>query len=333
MAELLRIAVGITVPVVCYSLYQSVLNNPQRWRKVSPWAEKLPSIAKKIAHRGSRNEGMPENTIAAFKRALEVGADVIECDVWLTADKQIAVFHDESLLRMTGVDRKLTDCTYKELPKIIAAGVEGCSQEDLENIPRLDDVLDLLTPGRALIIEFKQDNWELIEAVHKLLIAKGKLESVFWFSLHESINKKLRQQDRSIPTITSIQGMVMVLFLYYIGILPWVDLDDAVFGITVEELPLTRIRNEKAMKHVPDWIKRLLAWIFQGRPPHVMVVPKLFRHLRRRGIPVWFLGVNDEKDFDFAVEHGASGVLTDRIGWLCELKAKNPDAQFKKLFE
>lgn len=42
-----------------------------------------------IGHRGSKDEGFPENTILAFKRALDVGVHVIELDVWLTKDKQI----------------------------------------------------------------------------------------------------------------------------------------------------------------------------------------------------------------------------------------------------
>jgi hypothetical protein len=60
--------------------------------------------------------------------------------------------------------------------------------------------------------------------------------NAFWFSLVEGINKKLRAKDTDIATITSIQGMLRVLALYYSGLLPLFPVDDKVFGITVEEV-------------------------------------------------------------------------------------------------
>jgi hypothetical protein len=60
--------------------------------------------------------------------------------------------------------------------------------------------------------------------------------NAFWFSLVEGINKKLRAKDADIATITSIQGMLRVLALYYCGLLPLFPVDDKVFGITVEEV-------------------------------------------------------------------------------------------------
>ncbi len=235
MAGLLEICVGLTIPVACYALYDSAWHYSNRWRSVHKIS--LPSIAQKIAHRGSRSEGLPENTLAAFRSALSAGADVLECDIWLTADKRVVVHHDESLKRMTGVDQKIKETNYADMPRIIFEIANSkFSKEELEHIPLLEEVLQLLPADRALIIEFKQDSWELIETVHKLLIEMNKLKSVFWFSLDEKINKKLRKCDASVPTITSIQGMLTVLFLYYLGILPFVDIQDAVFGITVEEV-------------------------------------------------------------------------------------------------
>ena len=61
-----------------------------------------------------------------------------------------------------------------------------------------------------------------------------------------------------------------------------------------------------------------------------MVAPKLFAHLRSRGIHVWFLGVNTEEDLQLAVQSGATAVLTDRIRWLKQtMKEKN--LKFKKI--
>lgn len=60
--------------------------------------------------------------------------------------------------------------------------------------------------------------------------------NAYWFSLSESINKKLRAKDKSISTITSIQGMLIILLLHYVGLLPFCPIQDDVFGITVEEV-------------------------------------------------------------------------------------------------
>jgi len=78
------------------------------------------------------------------------------------------------------------------------------------------------------------------------------------------------------------------------------------------------VRHEAALKALPDWLKQLLAFLFRGRPPKIMIVPSLFTHLRKRGIPVWFLGVNNESDLQLSIESGATAVLTDRFNWLCE---------------
>jgi hypothetical protein len=93
---------------------------------------------------------------------------------------------------------------------------------------------------------------------------------------------------------------------------------------------LERIQNEKALKSVPNFIKKLLAFLFIGTPPHIMLAPKLFSHLRRRGIAVIFMNVNDEKNIQMAVECGATAVLTDKINWLCKY-VKDKNIKFKQI--
>lgn len=99
------------------------------------------------------------------------------------------------------------------------------------------------------------------------------MESTFWFSLKEGINKKLRQADKNIPTICSVVGMLKILFLYKMWLLPFFSVNDAVYGITVEEISLERIKTEEAIAFLPDAIKEILAMIFTGKPPTVMIAP------------------------------------------------------------
>jgi len=321
---------------VLYCLYKLALFYPLPQLR----NRKLPRSLKGavIAHRGSREEGLPENTIAAFKDAVAAGADIVELDVWLTKDGKIVVHHDESLARMTmdSCKDKIHQVDYAALPKIVpltpqdgrVKSIPFERRAEWENIPLLEEVLAVLPENVALIVEFKQDSNELISKVHDLILSLDKSgsrrkENMYWFSLIESINAKLRAKDASIPTIISATSVLKVLLYYYIGLLPFVKLPDAVFGITVEEITLDRVRHEKALKDVPDVLKRLLAYLLSGKPSGVMVSPGCFAHLRKRGIPVWFLGCNTEEDIKVAIKAGATAVLTDRVNWLCNLVKKH----------
>ena len=71
------------------------------------------------AHRGASTEA-PENTLAAFKRAMDDMADYIELDVQLTADDEVVVMHDASAARTTGVDRKISEMTLEEVKQLDA---------------------------------------------------------------------------------------------------------------------------------------------------------------------------------------------------------------------
>ncbi len=102
-----------------------------------------------FAHRGLHQPGVPENSMKAFKLAVEAGYGV-ELDVQFTKDHQIVVFHDANLKRMCGVDKRVRDCTYEEL---LNYGLNGTD----EKIPLFDDVLKTL--GKTtLVCEIKNHN-------------------------------------------------------------------------------------------------------------------------------------------------------------------------------
>ena len=69
-----------------------------------------------IAHRGGGWHA-PENTMQAFKRAVEKGCHMLEMDVRMTKDKQLILCHDEDMMRMCGDKRKVSDVNFAELPK------------------------------------------------------------------------------------------------------------------------------------------------------------------------------------------------------------------------
>ena len=68
----------------------------------------------KYAHRGLHNESRPENSMSAFKAALDHGYGV-ELDVHLLKDGTLAVFHDDKLIRVTGQEGRVCDLTAEQL--------------------------------------------------------------------------------------------------------------------------------------------------------------------------------------------------------------------------
>jgi len=116
------------------------------------------------AHRGLHGNGIPENSMAAFKAALDHGYG-IELDVHLLADGNLAVIHDSLLKRTTGAEGRIEDLTTGDLKNY---SLEGTG----ETIPEFMDVLTLYNGKAPLIIELKPEKGNhaaLTEAVCSML--------------------------------------------------------------------------------------------------------------------------------------------------------------------
>jgi len=99
-----------------------------------------------IAHRGF-SDGYPENTLLAFKKAIESGADGIETDLRLSLDGEIILFHDNDLSRLTTNDSKVEELTVMDLKKFdLGKG---------ESIPILNELIALAQGKVTLILEIK----------------------------------------------------------------------------------------------------------------------------------------------------------------------------------
>lgn len=100
-----------------------------------------------LAHRGGAKEA-PENTLAAFTRAVRLGFAHLETDVQLSADGEVVVFHDADLRRVAGIEGRVRDRTWAELADVRVAG---------EPIPRLVDLFEAF-PGSRFSIDAKTDD-------------------------------------------------------------------------------------------------------------------------------------------------------------------------------
>ncbi len=113
---------------------------PERMKKLKQY---------RFAHRGYHDSarGIPENSLAAFRRAAERGFGA-ELDVHLSRDGRLVVMHDESLKRTCGVDRNISDLTADELAQYRLEGTD-------ERIPFLEEVLPIFEGKTPLVVEVK----------------------------------------------------------------------------------------------------------------------------------------------------------------------------------
>ena len=119
----------------------------------------------KFAHRGlhSKDKTVPENSLSAFRLAIEAGYG-IELDIRLTKDQKIVVFHDDTVLRMCGIDRTVDSFTYEELKELRLLDTD-------ERIPLFSEVLSLVAGRIPLLVEFKSgpSNVLLCESAYDML--------------------------------------------------------------------------------------------------------------------------------------------------------------------
>ncbi len=140
-----------------------------------------------IAHRGASAEA-PENTLAAFARALALGADGVELDVRMSRDGIPVVFHDATLSRLAGLRRRVGRLTFAELRAVRIAG---------EAIPSLADVLALIR-GRILTqIELKTG--AAVESVARVVRQSGAADRVILASFAAEALRAAQQLAPEIP--------------------------------------------------------------------------------------------------------------------------------------
>ena len=169
------------------------------------------------AHRGlhSRDRSIPENSLAAFRRAAEKGYG-IELDVQVSRDGKVVVFHDNTLDRVCRVHAHVGDLTWAELSNLRLCGTE-------EHIPLFSEVLTQIQGCAALIVELKNGprNRELCEKTYALL--KGYpgnvcIESfnpliVMWFRFHapELVRGQLATTRKNYADdgITGLQAFIL----------------------------------------------------------------------------------------------------------------------------
>ena len=149
-----------------------------------------------IAHRGGALLGT-ENSLSCIEKGIATGADMVEVDLHLTADRQIVVCHDQKVNRTTNGKGRIEDMTLAEIQQLRLLNHDGSVSN--ETIPTLEQVLELCQGKCALLLEIKKksdDQYPGIEALADSIVkAHGMEKEVIFQSFNDDVLFKLHAID------------------------------------------------------------------------------------------------------------------------------------------
>nr|WP_275901523.1 glycerophosphodiester phosphodiesterase [Cohnella algarum] len=233
-----------------------------------------------IAHRGA-SAYCPENTMAAFKRAIALGATAIETDVQMTSDGHPVLIHDESLQRTTGSPKLVKDVTLEEL-KRLDAGSWFDPSFGKETVPTLGELLELVKPTSL------QVNLELKNGV------------VVYPNLEETVIEEIRKYGMS--------DRIMISSFNHYSLVKCKRLAPEV---------RTGILYMEGLYEPWEYAARVGAEALHAF--HYAVIPEWAEQAARRGIVYYPFTVNEPEEMRRLLAAGVSGIITDYPDRLGEL--------------
>lgn len=142
---------------------------PSRFRSEPPYV---------IAHAGGEGLG-PANSILAMRRSLDAGADVLDADLWMSADGIVVATHDRNLAAATGRRVNVDETEWDELEQYdLRDGWTGETIDEPVRIPSLEQILEAF-PGVLISLEIKQDQPSISDELCRVLTAADRIDSVY----------------------------------------------------------------------------------------------------------------------------------------------------------
>lgn len=238
-----------------------------------------------FGHRGA-SAHYPENTLPAFQAAIEAGVPYLELDVWATVDGYVVAHHDETLLRLCGDPRRVSEVTLAEL-KALDAGF-GFSPDGLNRpclnqgitVPTLAEVFKAF-PAAFFNIEVKQEAPAIEEQVLAVIEEAGMADRVLLAAEQDTIMQRLRLLCGPIPTGFSFDEL-------------------AAFFAWLQGGCRGAYRPPGAALQIPE------TW--GGR---TLVTPDSVRAAHALGLEVHVWTVNEPQDMERLLALGVDGLMSD----------------------
>jgi glycerophosphoryl diester phosphodiesterase len=229
-----------------------------------------------IAHRGA-SAYAPENTIAAFDKAVEMKSDYIEIDVQRSKDGKLVVIHDTTVDRTTDGSGKVGNLTFKELRNLDAGSWKG-EQFTGVQIPTFDEILDRYHGKIGILIELKAP--ELYPGIEEN-IAKTLKER----NLDNPQNEKIIVQSFN---HNSMKKMNKLLPKVPIGVLTSSSADT----------------TEQALQEFSTYADYF-------NPSYGIVTPDLVNQVHSLGMKIGSWTVRSQEAADFLLDVGVDAIITD----------------------
>ena len=230
----------------------------------------------RIAHRGASGAGLaPENTLAAIEHAIQIGVDVVEIDIQVTADGKLVVVHDATLDRTTDSKGSIRDQTADRVRRADAGSWFDMEFSD-QQVPLLEEALELARNRVLVLIEIKADR--VAEQVLRCVEDAAAGGRVIIQSFSRQTVQRVKLLDPSIPA-----------------------------ALLVGQLPATpsRVRARSLVRQVLQTGANALAiW-------HAALTPVLLEEMRKRAIAVWTWTVDEEIAMRDLIMMGANGIITN----------------------
>ena len=253
------------------------------------------SDIKIIAHRGGSNLA-PENTMAAFQNALNLGVDMIEIDIEQTFDSVVVVIHDTKVDRTTNGKGKVDSLTYSYI-KTLDAGSWYDSRFKGEKISTLEEVLQAVNGKATVLIEIKSGD-ELYPGIEKRTVETIQRFNAHSWTIVQSFNKK---------TVERVKILDNKIITYYL------------LG-----------RNFKSYYHAlqaKNKKNEIQEFLYDGIAVHYsMLNAASVDSIKQMGLGVFTWTVDEEEDMTKMIEYGVDGIITDSpdklIGLIESMKAR-----------
>jgi glycerophosphoryl diester phosphodiesterase len=231
-----------------------------------------------VGHRGASYLA-PENTMASIQLAWELGADAAECDVMLTRDNKVILFHDNNTKKLTGENHIIKETNWEELKKLSVKNREtNLPKYKNEPIPLLKEVLEVIPSDRMLVIEIKTGP-EILPHLQKVIEQHWKTGNISFIAF-------------DFETIIATKKLYPHLPCYYLSSL-----------------------KPDLKQHFNDIVENKLDGVDLR---YGIIDRSMVEKCNKAGLAVWCWTVNDLETAREMKELGVTSVTTDRPAWLKE---------------
>ncbi|MGB2992582.1 MAG: glycerophosphodiester phosphodiesterase family protein [Paenisporosarcina sp.] len=229
-----------------------------------------------IAHRGATGYA-PENTIAAFDKAIEMKADYIEMDIQRTKDGELVIIHDTSVDRTTDGTGYIKDLTSTQLRDLDAGSWKG-EEFAGEKIPTFDEILDKYHGKIGILLELKAPE--------------------LYPGIEESIAQELKERNLDKP-----QNEKMIIQSFNFESMKKMN-------TLLPNVPIGVLTGSKAHT-TPQALEEFSTYADYFNPSYGLITEDLVNQVHSQGMKISSWTVRSQESADFLLEMKVDGIITD----------------------